>query len=245
MDIIRTGEADLVLTSPPYFSEETGTFLEKPRKQQTELAAVRAAVTSYARSFQAVYDEIRRILKPGGVLVTQLKDIHYGGVLMPVVAIHREMAEATGLYLLTRVFWHKFSRRSRSCQFHRNPVVGAYRADEVEEIMVFSDHHGPPGDRGLVELDEHELQQCRSPLWVMGPAGPNRLHPHKSPSALLRRMIALYSRPGELVVDPFAGSGTTLQVAARMGRRAVGYEIQQRHASPADAALSLALRRLH
>jgi site-specific DNA-methyltransferase (adenine-specific) len=57
----------------------------------------------------------------------------------------------------------------------------------------------------------------------------------------VRRFIALYSEPGDLVVDPFAGHGTTLRVALAMGRRAIGYEIDQRHASMADRLIHTAL----
>jgi DNA modification methylase len=55
-------------------------------------------------------------------------------------------------------------------------------------------------------------------------------------------LIALFSCPGDLVVDPFAGHGTTLRVALTMGRRAIGYEIDQECAAQADAHIERALR---
>lgn len=238
MSIVRNAEADMVLCSPPYFPDEIEPLLEKPIKEQTEMQEVRAAVTSFALGLRPVYDEIRRILKPEGVMVMQIKDIHYGGVLIPLASLHRDMAESTGLYLLTRVFWHKFRRRTRSSRFPSDPVVGAFRADEVEEIMVFSDRDIEPSLRTPVELDGEEIKQCASPLWSMAPAGRGRWHPHKAPSTLVRRVIALFSKPGDLVVDPFAGSGTTLEVAVKMGRRAVGYEIKESYARMANASLS-------
>jgi DNA modification methylase len=237
MSIVRNREADMVLTSPPYFPEEVAALMEKPLGEQTELMAVRTAVTSFALGLRSVYEEARRILRPGGVLVVQIKDIRYGGVLVPLASIHRDMVESTGLVLLTRVFWHKFNRRSRSHRFPDNPVVGAFRADEVEEIMVFSDQDIEPQSEAPVELDAAEIRLCTSPLWTMAPAGRRREHPHKAPSALVRRMIALFSKPGDLVVDPFAGSGTTLEIAVKMGRRAVGYEIEERYARLADISV--------
>jgi DNA modification methylase len=55
-------------------------------------------------------------------------------------------------------------------------------------------------------------------------------------------MIALYSKPGDLVVDPFAGGGTTLKVAVEMDRRAIGYEIVDQYAKTADSVAETTLK---
>ena len=243
MEILRNGEVDLVLTGPPYFSDATEPLLKQPVRDQTQLPRVREEVTSFALGLRPVYDEIRRVLKPGAALVVQVKDVHYGGVLISLAALHREMAESTGLNLLGRVFWHKFNKRSPATRFVKNPVVGSFRTDEVEEIMVFSDRNIDPRKLAPVELSEDEVKLCSSPLWTMSPAGKGREHPYQSPKTLVRRMIALYTEPGDLVVDPFAGSGTTLALAVDMDRRAVGYEIEERYAKLADTSISRSITR--
>lgn len=57
----------------------------------------------------------------------------------------------------------------------------------------------------------------------------NDLHPTQKPESLCRDLISTFSKPGDLISDPFSGSGTTLVAAKRLGRRAVGIEIEERH----------------
>src|SRR6266545_7379277 len=66
-------------------------------------------------------------------------------------------------------------------------------------------------------------------------------HPAKMAPELARRIVAEYSRPGELVADPLCGIGTTLVEAAALGRRAVGVELEPRWAETARANLTHAL----
>jgi len=68
--------------------------------------------------------------------------------------------------------------------------------------------------------------------------GRRRIHPHQSPPDLLQKLIRLYSRRGDLVVDPFAGSGSTVTEAAMLGRRGLGYEKDPIQADAAKRALA-------
>jgi len=63
-------------------------------------------------------------------------------------------------------------------------------------------------------------------------------HPTEKPVALMARCIELFSLPGDLVLDPFAGSGTTLVAAKQLGRRAIGIEIEERWCARAVQRLS-------
>jgi site-specific DNA-methyltransferase (adenine-specific) len=66
------------------------------------------------------------------------------------------------------------------------------------------------------------------------------LHPTEKPAGILRPLVAYSCPPGGLVVDPFAGSGSTLAVAREMGRRAVGIEADERYCEVAARRLSAA-----
>jgi len=54
-------------------------------------------------------------------------------------------------------------------------------------------------------------------------------HPTQKPEKLMRDFVALFSDPGETILDPFMGSGTTLRAAMDLGRKAIGIEIEERY----------------
>ena len=220
MGILRSGEADLVLTGPPYFSKETETLLEKPTAEQDNLERVRREITAFAMSLRPVYDEIARVLKTEGVLVIQIKDIRYQRVLISLTDLHRQMIEALGFNLVTRVYWHKKRKRSSAIRFRDNPFVGSFIADDVEDVLVFSRSPIQWHRKGRVNLSDDEIEKCwRSPLWDVTPVGRRRRHPHQSPEKLFQRIIALYSVPGDLVVDPFVGGGDPFESCDKHGKK--------------------------
>lgn len=75
--------------------------------------------------------------------------------------------------------------------------------------------------------------RCRGPVWRY-PTGSScttkdrevKAHPAKMPETLAADLIRMWSRPGDLVLDPFAGSGTTLKAAWLEGRRSIGFEVE-------------------
>jgi site-specific DNA-methyltransferase (adenine-specific) len=66
-------------------------------------------------------------------------------------------------------------------------------------------------------------------------------HPTGKPERLIRELIALFSNPGDTVLDPFMGSGTTLRAAKDLGRRAIGIEIDERYCEIAARRLQQAV----
>jgi site-specific DNA-methyltransferase (adenine-specific) len=64
-----------------------------------------------------------------------------------------------------------------------------------------------------------------------------KLHPTQKPVALLKRLIELFTDPGDVVIDPCAGSGSTLRAAWEAGRSSYGFEIQRRLCEQAKAEM--------
>lgn len=94
------------------------------------------------------------------------------------------------------------------------------RGQEKKQLDVFL---GPPA------LDDLEQAPFFADVWdvaaINNMAKERTGYPTQKPLALLERLVAAHSRPGELVLDPFCGSGTTLVAAQRLGRRALGIDI--------------------
>jgi site-specific DNA-methyltransferase (adenine-specific)/modification methylase len=86
--------------------------------------------------------------------------------------------------------------------------------------------------------DIWRVPSCRPPERLRGPDG-KAAHPTQKPEKLIERMIRASSRPGELVVDPFFGSGTTGAVARRLGRRWIGVERDKRYVELALVRLGM------
>jgi DNA modification methylase len=226
MDVLRDGEAELILTSPPYYPEHLEPRLRQPRGEQIGFHEIRAEILEFARSLQACFTEVRRVSRTGGAVIVHTKDLRYGDGLIPLSAAHREILELLDYRLVTRVLWQKpFSRGRPADAFHREPAVGQYRAPDAEEFLVFALEGKIDTPPGALDLSAEEIEQVQSAVWRLPPMTRGRTHPHQSPPAVLRRLIALFSNRGDLVVDPFAGHGTVLRVAVDMGRRAIGYEI--------------------
>jgi modification methylase len=227
MAAVPNGGADLIVTGPPYFPVALEPLLRAPRAEQLHHADVQAELTAYALSLRPVFAECARVLRPGRVMCVQTKDIRYGGRLLTLAAIHRDVLESCGLYLLTRFFWlntrPSWIHGTHAARLDRGRYRGGLLPPDVEEVLVVCDAAGVEAG-AAVETSDAELEHAASPLWRLpGPGG--QRHPYASPSGLVRRLVLFFSDPDDLVLDPFAGSGTTLRVARRLGRRAIGYEI--------------------
>jgi len=114
-----------------------------------------------------------------------------------------------------------------------NPVLRAV----AEPVFIASKGTHSRGS-GESDLTADEFKRFTKNVWFVSALKPDVNHPAAFPEELPRRLIKLYSYPGDLVVDPFMGSGTTLVAAARLGRWAYGCDVSERYVQLARARLA-------
>jgi DNA modification methylase len=123
-----------------------------------------------------------------------------------------------------------------------NPVLRAV----AEPVFVASKgtHQRPPGESDLT-ADEFKAWTRNAWNITSGHADQYNGHPAQFPLELPRRLIKLYSYVGDVVLDPFMGSGTTLRAAKNLRRSALGVEISERYCHLAAARCAQSLLPLH
>jgi site-specific DNA-methyltransferase (adenine-specific) len=148
--------------------------------------------------------------------------------------------EAAGLELVDQVAWCSPRGAGTAWGSWESPAAPNLRGD-WESILVAS---SGPWERPMPRTTQPWRDTMGgwpalcSTVWNLRPEHRNGGHPAPFPVELARRAIRLSTWPGEVVFDPFAGSGTTLLAARQLGRRAIGVEASERYCELAVARLA-------
>jgi DNA modification methylase len=229
MSAVADGAAHLVVTSPPFFDMPTERSLRAPIEEQSDARAVEHALMRYAARLAPVFAEVARVLSRRGILVLHTKDIAYGGLLLPLAARHEALAASQGFRAFTRIGWIPTDRPRRSWRRSASaPRIGAFRAPQCEYFVAMRRFEAPRRQAGPVVEAVAGEDFLAEPVWRTPGDRHRPRHRHAGPPEVFRRLVALYSRPGDLVVDPFCGGGGVLAVARELGREAIGYDIDPR-----------------
>lgn len=168
----------------------------------------------------------RRVLKPTGSVYVAIGDRYAAEVKVRL--------DATGMTMRNWIIWHYGfgmyrADRFGACHTHvlyytADPKRATFRADDVRERsarQAAGDARANP--KGKIPGDVWTVSR------VCGTFRERTGHPCQMPESILERIISASSNPGDVVLDPFLGSGTTAAVATRLGRTAVGIELSERY----------------
>jgi DNA modification methylase len=238
---LKSSSVALVVTSPPYFAGKT-------YEESLGENGVPADYFEYLAMLERVFAECARVLEPGGRIAVNVANLGrrpYRSLAGDVTGILQDL----GLLLRGEVVWWKGKAAGGSCAwgtFQRptNPVL----RDVTERVVIASkgrfDRALSPADRkaqGLpnrVSISRDEFLEATTDLWEMAPESATRVgHPAPFPVELPERFIHLYTYVGDLVLDPFMGSGTTAVAAVRTERRFVGYDTDPEYVARAEARI--------
>lgn len=226
MSQLPENSVHLMVTSPPY-------NVGKTYDQDLSLQ-------EYLDYLQAAWKEVYRVLVPGGRACINIANLGRKPYLQMNAFIAHGMLEL-GFRMRGEIIWDKGASAAASTAWGSwlsaaNPTL----RDVHEYILVFS--KGPFGRKKQSErpstISREEFLEFTKSVWTFPAESARKVgHPAPFPVALPYRLIQLYTFAGEVVLDPFMGSGQTALAALKCQRHYVGYEIEAEY-------LDLALKRL-
>jgi site-specific DNA-methyltransferase (adenine-specific) len=250
LSALASGSVHLVVTSPPYFnlkpyqSDADGRQLGRLADYDTFLAEL-----------DKVWAECARVLVPGGRVCCVIGDVlvprraggrHY---VLPLPADIQVRSRRFGLDNLTPILWHKIANRTNeagggSSGFYGKPYQpGAVIKNDHEHILMLRKPGGyrqtPMLQKALSMMQRDEMDQWMRPVWsdIRG-ASLRQGHPAPFPAELAERLIRMFSFAGDVVLDPFGGSGSTAVAAIRAGRSSISIEVERDYVKQARARLT-------
>lgn len=227
---LDSNSVDLILTSPPY-------GLDKPYLGITDLA-------EGWQSFMVEWlGEAYRVATDGGRLALNIPLDTSAPEPRPTYAQAVSAAIEAGWTYRWTIVWNEGNVSRSVARGSVDSASAPHVIAPVEMIAVF--HKGTwPRIAGQSDIDHADWLEWTNGLWTF--QGESRAwegHPAAFPLELPTRLIRLLSFREDYVLDPFAGSGTTLVAAHRLGRHGIGYDLSEQHVASTKRRLALEVKR--
>jgi len=218
----------LIVTSPPYFNapfDYKGFFKD---------------YNKYLGVLKKMSEESFRVLQKGRIFALNIDDMLVDGQKYPITADAIKIFQKSGFRYRDKIIWKKpdgYLRISkRSGVLLQNPYPMYFYPDNLlESIIIFQkgkfDYKSiSKKTKELSKIDKKKFQDnnWHKTIWEITNVLPGSKFERNIaafPEELPYRIITLFSYVGEIVLDPFLGSGTTMKVAKKLNRKSVGYEI--------------------
>jgi len=225
MHEIPANSVHLMITSPPYNAS-------KEYDQDLSLS-------EYLQLLRNVFAETYRVLVHGGRACVNVANLGRKPYI-PLSDYVSHMMMDIGFLMRGEIIWHKgagagVSMAWGSWQSAANPVL----RDTHEYILVFCKGSFKRPSQGKEStITREQFMEWTKSVWTFGPESAKKVgHPAPFPVELPYRLIQLYTFKGDVVLDPFMGSGTTGLAALQAGRRFVGYESDPNYVRLAEQRL--------
>ena len=222
----------LVVTSPPYNASKA---------YDDDLS-----LQEYLQLLEEVFAECYRVLSPGGRMVVNVANLGRKPYIPLSTHINNIMLNI-GFLMRGEIIWDKSASAGSSCawgsfQSASNPCL----RDVHEYLLVFSkgDYKMPRSkkerENGRIDtIEKQEFIDHTKSIWRFATERASRVnHPAPFPVELPRRCIELYTFAGDVVLDPFNGSGTTCVASKQTGRTYIGVDLSSEYCQIAEERLA-------
>lgn len=221
----------LMVTSPPY---------NVCKKYDDNLT-----LNEYLQLLYEVFEECYRVLVPGGRAVINVANLGRKPYI-PLSSYINKIMEEIGFLMRGEIIWDKSASAGSSCAWGSfksasNPCL----RDIHEYILVFSkgEYKLSREESEKIEridtIENKEFVEFTKSIWRFPTVSAKRIgHPAPFPEELPRRVIELYSFKGDIVIDPFVGSGSTCVAAEKSGRKFIGVDINNDYCNLAKTRIS-------
>jgi site-specific DNA-methyltransferase (cytosine-N4-specific) len=244
---------NLIVTSPPYFNIKDYSLDGYQQKQKGDKKIGQIGdipdYENYINELLVVWKECERVLKPTGKLAINTplmpmlkRDLktHYNRHIFNIDSdIQHSVLHKTNLYLMDIYIWNR-TNPSKKLMFGSYPYPGNFYAQNTSEFITIYVKDGKPNYTSAEIKEQSKLTQKEwvdftTQIWNIPVPNKNDIafgkHSAIMPEEIVRRCVRLFTFVGDVVLDPFAGSGTTLKVAKELNRHFVGYEISESYKS--------------
>ncbi len=222
---IASNTVALAFTSPPY---------NVGKAYDPDLS-----LEDYLGLIQRVAQEVYRALRPGGRYVVNIANIGR----KPYIPLHAHfyaIHQAVGFLPMGEIIWQKGKGANGNCAW------GSWRSarspqlrDLHEYLLIFGKQAFSRPEKGVSDISGEEFMEATLSVWQIPAESARKVgHPAPFPLELAERVIKLYSYVNDVVLDPFAGSGTTCLAAKKLGRRYIGFDTSPEYVALANKRLA-------
>jgi len=243
LGVLADDSVALTVTSPPYWNAIDYDIHARDRSQWYRTRAYKNGFEDYEeylRWLERVFRPLLAKTRPGGYCAVVIGTVLLNGHHYPLPFDFTSRMVQWGWEFHQDIVWHKVTGGvKRAGSFIQRPFPGYFYPNIMTEYILVFRRAGPPlyerrsedeKEGARVPIDDLFTRELANNVWHIAPVPPGHLdHPCPFPEEIPLRLILLYSYPGDLVFDPFNGSGQTTKVAWYLRRNFLGLDVESKY----------------